>query len=124
MLGAIDHVALIVADPARSAALFRELFQAEVRERTDADGHRESFARLGRTWFALVQGEPPAKITGDHIAFRVDAAQLRDCTERLRQMGIEHQLARGDTALYFQDYDRHLFELGTGDIERELRDGE
>jgi catechol 2,3-dioxygenase-like lactoylglutathione lyase family enzyme len=49
VLGAIDHVALIVKDPARTAALFKELFQAQVLER--------------------------------------------------RQMGIEHQLARGDSAL-------------------------
>jgi hypothetical protein len=29
VLGAIDHVALIVRDPARTAALFKELFQAD-----------------------------------------------------------------------------------------------
>jgi catechol 2,3-dioxygenase-like lactoylglutathione lyase family enzyme len=83
VLGAIDHVALIVKDPARTAALFKELFQAQVLERRDAEGHDETFARLGKTW-------------------------------------IEHQLARGDSALYFQDYDRHLFELDTGDIESAL----
>jgi catechol 2,3-dioxygenase-like lactoylglutathione lyase family enzyme len=120
VLGAIDHVALIVRDPARTAALFKELFQAQVLERRDAEGHDETFARLGRTWFVLVQGEPPGKITGDHIAFRVSAAELRSYAERLRQMGIEHQLARGDTALYFQDYDRHLFELDTADMESDL----
>jgi hypothetical protein len=38
-------------------------------------------------------------------------------------MGIEHQLARGDRALYFQDYDRHLFELDTGGIDGELLRG-
>jgi hypothetical protein len=37
-----------------------------------------------------------------------------------RPWGIEHQLGRGATALYFQDYDQHLFELDTAGMESEL----
>jgi hypothetical protein len=35
-------------------------------------------------------------------------------------MNHEFMLARGDTALYFFDYDDHVFELDTSDLEAEL----
>jgi hypothetical protein len=35
-------------------------------------------------------------------------------------MNHEFMLARSDTALYFFDYDNHVFELDTADLEAEL----
>jgi hypothetical protein len=35
-------------------------------------------------------------------------------------MNVEFFLARSDTALYFFDYDNHVFELDTADLDREL----
>lgn len=120
MLDAISHVALVVKDPARSASLFRELFDSRVISRTDADGHEETFVRLGRTWFVLVQAPVERPRTGDHVAFTVSKAALLACAEKLRAMEHEFMLARADTALYFFDYDNHVFELDTTDLEAEL----
>ena len=120
MLDAISHVALVVEDPARTASLFRELFDSTVKSRTDAEGHDETFVRLGRTWFVLVQASVERPRTGDHVAFSVSKAALLACVERLKAMNHEFMLARGDTALYFFDYDNHVFELDTTDLEAEL----
>jgi hypothetical protein len=58
--------------------------------------------------------------TGDHIAFSVSMSTLLETAEKLKRMNIESFLARSDTALYFVDYDNHVFELDTTDLDREL----
>jgi len=120
MLDAIGHIALVVQDPQKTAALFQELFAAKPVSRTDADGHDEMFVKLGRTWFVLVKASVERPRSGDHIAFSVSKDTLQKCAEKLSAMGREIILARADTALYFFDYDNHVFELDTTDLEAEL----
>ena len=120
MLKSISHVALVVKDPARTAALFKDLFGARVLERKDDDGHLETFVRLGGTWIVLVGAPVERKRTGDHIAFHVTPEVLEATAAKLQAMGSEFIRARKDTALYFFDYDEHVFELDTTDLEKEL----
>jgi catechol 2,3-dioxygenase-like lactoylglutathione lyase family enzyme len=120
MLDAIGHIALVVGDPARTASLFRDLFDARILLRKDPDGHKETFVRLGRTWFVLVKGTVDRPRTGDHIAFSVSRAALLESAEKLKRMNLEFFLARSDTALYFFDYDNHVFELDTTDLDADL----
>jgi catechol 2,3-dioxygenase-like lactoylglutathione lyase family enzyme len=120
MLDAIGHIALIVKDPGRTATLFKDLFGAAVVARKDADGHEETYARLGRTWFVLVQADVERPRSGDHIAFSVSKPTLLETAEKLKELKVEFFLARSDTALYFFDYDNHVFELDTTDLDREL----
>jgi hypothetical protein len=58
--------------------------------------------------------------TGDHIAFSVSKPTLLETAEKLKRMNVEFFLARSDTALYFFDYDNHVFELDTTDLDSEL----
>jgi len=120
MLDTLSHIALIVKDSSRTAALFKNLFGAAILVRKDADGHEETYVKLGRTWFVLVQAEVDRPRSGDHIAFSVSKSTLLETAENLRKMNVEFFLARSDTALYFFDYDNHVFELDTSDLEREL----
>ena len=120
MLEAIGHIALVVQNPARTASLFKELFASKIVSRKDSDGHEETFVQLGRTWFVLVQADVQRARTGDHIAFSVSRRTLLACAEKLKQIGQEFLLARSDTALYFYDYDNHVFELDTSDLEKDL----
>ena len=46
MLQAISHIALVVRDPARTAALFHDLFGADALRREDEDGHFETFGSV------------------------------------------------------------------------------
>jgi len=120
MLDAISHIALIVKDSNRTATLFKILFGSRVVVRKDDDGHEETYVRLGRTWFVLVQADTDRPRSGDHIAFSVSKSTLLETAEKLKAMNVEFFLARSDTALYFFDHDNHIFELDTTDLDREL----
>lgn len=120
MLEAISHIALVVKDPARTAALFRDLFEAPAIEREDEDGHLETFVKLGGIWIVLVGAPVQRARTGDHIAFRATPEILEATVAKLQAMGREFIRARGDSALYFFDDDDHVFELDTEDMDAEL----
>lgn len=115
MSASICHIALIVRDPARTAELFAGVLGAQViAERPDDEGHLQTFAKFGGVWFVLCQGEGPAARNGDHIGFEVSRDELRSYADKLATYGVEHFMAREDTALYFMDYDNHVFELDAG----------
>jgi catechol 2,3-dioxygenase-like lactoylglutathione lyase family enzyme len=120
MLGSISHIALVVKDPARTAALFHDLFGARVIERKDDEGHLETFVRLGGIWIVLVGAPVERARTGDHIAFRATPQILEATAARLQALGREFIRARSDRALYFFDYDDHVFELDAEDMDEEL----
>lgn len=110
---AISHIALIVHDPDQTARLLSAVFpdaRILVSEPDDSH-HQEAHVELAGVRFVLVKGMGPATRHGDHIALAVDASELRACAERLGVLKIEYQVARGDSALYFSDYDNHVFEL-------------
>lgn len=111
ILGRISHIALVVRDPSRTADFLQALFGAKVVRRSDVDGHEETYVRLGTTWFVLPMADVDRPLLGDHVAFQASAEQLRACAEKLKQMGHAFQMARSDTALYFTDFDNHVFEL-------------
>ena len=120
MLGPIAHIALIVQDPARTAGFLHELFEAPVLGRTDADGHDETFVRLGVTWVALIGADVKRERTGDHIAFRVAREDIAPIADKLKSMGCEFIVSKSGTSLYFFDFDNHVFELDSSDQEQEL----
>jgi catechol 2,3-dioxygenase-like lactoylglutathione lyase family enzyme len=120
VLDSISHIALVVKDPARTATLFRDLFNARVIEREDEEGHFETFVRLGSVWVVLVAASVERRRTGDHIAFHATPEILEATAARLQAMGREFIRARSNTSLYFFDYDDHVFELDTEDIDQQL----
>ena len=120
MLEAISHIALVVKDPVRTAALFHDLFGARAIEREDEEGHDEIFVRLGGIWIVLVGALVERARTGDHIAFRATTEILEATAVRLEAMGREFIWARSNRALYFFDYDDHVFELDAEDADEAL----
>jgi hypothetical protein len=58
--------------------------------------------------------------TGDHIAFRATPEVLEATATKLQAMGREFIRARANKALYFFDYDDHVFELDAEDLDAEL----
>ena len=120
MLESISHIALVVQDPARTAALFRDLFGARAVEREDDDGHIETFVGLGGIWIVLVAAPVQRARTGDHIAFHATPEVIEDTVAKLQAMGREFIRARSNRALYFFDDDDHVFELDAEDIDKEL----
>jgi catechol 2,3-dioxygenase-like lactoylglutathione lyase family enzyme len=112
MVASISHIALIVRDPARTAELFAGVLGARIiPHRPDDDGHPQSFANFGGVWFVLRQGDGPSVRNGDHISLHVSQTELDACADKLITFDVEHYMVRKDTALYFTDYDNHVFEL-------------
>jgi catechol 2,3-dioxygenase-like lactoylglutathione lyase family enzyme len=120
MLESISHIALVVKDPARTAALFDDLFSARAVQREDEEGHFETFVKLGGIWIVLVGAPVQRARTGDHIAFHATPETLEATVAKLDTMGREFIRARSNKALYFFDYDDHVFELDTEDIDKQL----
>ena len=110
---ALSHIALIVAHPTRSAHLLTGVFEDAriLREEDPDDTHPEVVVQLAGLEFVLIRGQGPAARNGDHIAFRVSKAEQLACAARLDGLALDYQMAREDTALYFSDYDNHVFEL-------------
>lgn len=107
----LSHIALVVSNPDRTADFFSALFDAEIRRCTDAEGHSETYVRLGETWVVLPEAPVERPLLGDHIAFSVSREQLGHFAGKLAEIGHAYQMARNDTALYFTDFDNHVFEL-------------
>ena len=120
MLESLSHIALVVTDPRRTAALFHDLFGARPIEREDDEGHLETFVRLGGIWIVLVGAPVQRARTGDHVAFHATPAILEATAAKLQTMGREFVRARANRALYFFDYDDHVFELSAEDLDEEL----
>lgn len=109
----LSHIALIVSSPTRTAHLLAGVFEDAriTREEDDTDSHPEAIVELAGLEFALIRGSGPASRNGDHIAFKVSKAEQLACAARLDGLALDYQMARHDTALYFSDYDNHVFEL-------------
>jgi len=110
---ALSHIALIVSHPTRTARLLTDVFpDARVtREEDPNDAHPEVIMMLAGLEFALIRGQGPAARNGDHIAFAVSKQEQLACARRMDELALDYQMARHDTALYFSDYDNHVFEL-------------
>lgn len=120
MLKSISHIALVVKDPGRTAALFRDLFDARMVERDDQEGHHETFVKLAGAWIVLVGASVERTRTGDHIAFQATPEIIEATVAKLQKIGREFVRSRSNRALYFSDYDEHVFELSTEDLDEEI----
>lgn len=110
---ALSHIALIVAHPTRTAHLLTGVFEDAhiVREEDPDDSHPEVIVEVAGLEFALIRGQGPGSRNGDHIAFAVTKEEQLACARRMDELALDYQMVRGDTALYFSDYDNHVFEL-------------
>ncbi len=124
----ISHVTLICQDLEKSANLFRLLFGAE--EIYSSEGKnfslsQEKFLLIDDLWIALMQGNPIER-SYNHIAFLVEGNALPSYETKIRDLGLEilpgrPRDPREGQSLYFYDYDNHLFELHTGDLNTRLK---
>jgi catechol 2,3-dioxygenase-like lactoylglutathione lyase family enzyme len=124
----ISHITFIVRDSKRMALLLCEgLGATELYDSANKNFSlsREKFFLLGGVWIAVMEGEPPAERSYQHVAFKVAPAELPAYRAWLEQLGVEIKAPRNRVAgegesLYFYDFDNHLFELHTGTLEERL----
>lgn len=128
MILGLSHITHIVKDLDRTGALYKDLFAAqEIYASGDMQFSlsREKFFLICGMWLCIMEGPPlPAK-TYNHIAFQIPPEQLDAYREKIQQLGltIKQDRPRVDgegCSLYFYDYDNHLFELHTGNLNDRL----
>ncbi len=128
MIESISHITFIVTDVRRSADLFRCLFDAEEVYDSSKKNYSkayEKFFMAGGTWIAMMEGEPGAGRTYDHIAFKVPESDLDGYIAKIRNAGLDivedRERIQGEgRSVYFYDYDNHLFELHSGTLSKRL----
>jgi len=124
----LSHITFVCRDLERMATLLvHGLGASEIYD--SGEEHfslsREKFFLLGGVWIAVMEGEPPADRSYQHIAFTIAAADLPRYRLSLEALGVEIRLPRPRVegegeSLYFYDFDNHLFELHTGTLEQRL----
>ena len=87
----------------------------------------ERFFLVGKDdlWIATMKGEPLPSRTYNHVAFKIDPADLDALRGRIEALGLDLRESRPRVAgeghsLYFHDHDNHLFELHTGTLSERL----
>ena len=124
----VSHLTFVVRNLDRMAAFLCEgLGASEVYDSAAKNFSlsREKFFVLGGVWLAAMEGESPIERSYQHVAFKVDEAELSGFEARLRAIGVEVKEPRPRVpgegqSLYFHDFDNHLFELHTGTLEERL----
>lgn len=72
-----------------------------------------------------MEGESLPTRTYNHVAFKVDEAQLERARVAIVRLGLDFKPPRPRVdgegqSLYFHDHDNHLFELHTGTLDERL----
>lgn len=128
MVTGVGHITLVVADLERTKLLLEKVFGAE---EVYASGDRtfslsrEKFFLVGGLWLCVMEGEPLAERTYNHIAFQIPEDALDSYAARIGEVGAEIRPGRPRVegegrSIYFYDYDNHLFELHTGSLAERL----
>lgn len=124
----ISHITFICKDLEKTSQMFKVVLGAE---EIYCSGNRtfsiskEKFLKIAGLWIAIMEGEPVEK-TYNHIAFHVNNQDLPEFEAKIRSLGLTilqgrtREQAEGNS-LYFYDYDNHLFELHSGDLEARLK---
>ena len=123
----ISHITLICKDIEKTGKFLKEVFGAVEYYSNDQKVYsisKEKFFKIGDVWFVTMEGDPVAK-TYNHIAFQADDKDFAELRKKIEGLGLEILPGRERTkeegdSIYFYDYDNHLFELHSGDLERRL----
>ena len=128
MISGISHMTFIVADLERASMFFTKIFDAkEVYSSGDNTFSlsREKFFLIAGIWVCIMEGQPLAERSYNHVAFKVDESDFDDFVSRIKETGAEIKPERPRVdgegrSIYFYDFDNHLFELHTGTLEQRL----
>lgn len=128
MVEGVSHITFIVKDLEKSARIFVEVLGGE-EVYTSGDAtfsvSREKFFIVGGQWIAIMAGDPLPVRTYNHVAFKIEPAQIDTYLAALQRLDLEIRLPRPRVtgegeSIYFYDYDNHTFELHTGTLAERL----
>ncbi|MEN6389790.1 MAG: FosX/FosE/FosI family fosfomycin resistance thiol transferase [Syntrophomonas sp.] len=119
----------LVKDLERAADFFIAVFEARqiYNSEDNPESHcRERFLMLNDLWICIMEGEPLVEQTYNHVAFKIPDELYPVYEARIHALGLERRPSRprrkGEArSIYFYDYDNHLFELHTGELEERMK---
>ncbi|MFC3074992.1 FosX/FosE/FosI family fosfomycin resistance hydrolase [Shinella pollutisoli] len=128
MIQGLSHMTFVVRDLDRTARILIELLDAKEVYSSGAETFSvapEKFFLVGDLWIAIMEGEPLATTSYNHVAFKIDDAEFDDYRRRVETLGLRMLPPRPRVpgegrSLYFYDDDNHLFELHTGTLSERL----
>ena len=124
----LSHITLVCSDLEKTGLLLKKIFAAVEYYATQHQLYslaREKFFKIGDLWLVIMEGTSIDR-SYNHIAFQVDGSRFPWFRHELAKLGLEILPGRkrspeeGDS-IYFHDYDNHLFELHSGNLEKRLR---
>lgn len=129
MIQGISHITFIVKDLEKMTKLLTAIFGAEevyYSEEKTFSISKEKFFLINGLWIAIMEGEPLAERTYNHIAFKINEEDFELYENRIKNLGVDFRVGRSrvegeGSSLYFYDYDNHLFELHTGTLKQRLQ---
>jgi len=124
----ISHITFIVHDLEKAKQFFETVFDAKEIYSSGNKTHslsKEKFFLIDCLWIAIMEGDSLPSKTYNHIAFKATIQELDNYETRIRKLGLEIKEGRtridGEAqALYFYDFDNHLFEIHTGTLEQRM----
>lgn len=128
MIESISHITFIVSDLERMSNFLIRIFDAK--EIYSSDGKefsisKEKFFEIGRLWIAIMEGNPITEKSYNHVAFKIPDSEYENYLDRISSFGVEilrdRTRVKGEgKSIYFYDFDNHLFELHTGNLNERL----
>jgi fosfomycin resistance protein FosX len=128
MIQGLSHLTFIVRDLDKMAEIITQVLGGE-EVYSSGDNtfstSREKFFVTGGIWIAIMEGKSLPTLTYNHVAFKVDDAQLEQAQIAATKLGLDIRPPRPRVdgegqSLYFYDHDNHLFELHTGTLDERL----
>ena len=128
MIAGLSHLTFVVRDLERMTRILTGIFGAR---EVYASGEetfsvaREKFFQVGDLWIAVMEGEALPMRSYNHVAFKIDDAELGAYEARIKALGLEilpprTRVPGEGRSIYFYDEDNHLFELHTGTLAERL----
>ncbi|MGE5392084.1 MAG: FosX/FosE/FosI family fosfomycin resistance hydrolase [Deltaproteobacteria bacterium] len=124
MIQGISHLTFLVQDLAKSADLFRYVFDAQEIYNSSSlyfGLGPEKFLLISGLWICLMESDAVSERSYNHVAFSIRDEDFAVYEERIRSLGLEVKPSRPRVpeegrSIYFYDYDHHLFELHSGSL--------
>lgn len=129
MIKNISHITFIVKDLEKSTKFLETIFNAK---KVYCSGEKlfslseERFFLINDLWIAIMKGDSLKEKTYNHIAFQIDESEFDEYKNKIIELGLEikdgrKRISGEGLSLYFYDYDNHLFEIHTGNLDDRLK---
>lgn len=128
MIKGLSHITLIVRNLDKTTNFLFNVFDAhEVYSSGEKQFSlsREKFFLINDIWLCIMEGDSLTERTYNHIAFQISENDFDIYASRVKAAGVEIRPERprieGEArSIYFYDFDNHLFELHTGNLQDRL----